>query len=132
VQPRTLALLLVVAAGSACNAGSVASEDFIQWTRQTPPSTRDLPPSVRDNPVSHCPPCGRTLSCRVGGGRPVIVPSSKVDGGACELQDSRTDIVVLQCDGSVATSTGRDVGSWRDDGQGNIVVELPAEMVDCS
>jgi hypothetical protein len=131
VRPQALGLLLVVAAGSACNGGSVASERFIQGTRQSPPSSRDVPPSARDNPFDHCAPCGHPLACRVGAGPTVIVQSMTVQGGACALLDSPTDIVVLRCNGSVATSTGRVVGLWQDDGQGGIVVDLPDETVTC-
>lgn len=62
----------------------------------------------------------------------VTVQSMGVQGGACALLDSPTDIVVLECNGSVATSTGRDVGSWQDDGQGGLVVDLADETVTCS
>jgi hypothetical protein len=130
VRLRTLAVLLVVAAGSACS-GSVPSEEWIQSTRQSPPPSRDVPPSMRQDPVGHCPPCGRPFSCQVAAGQTVTVQSMKVPGGACDLLDNPTDIIVLGCDGSVATTTGRDVGSWKDDGQGNIVIDLPDETVTC-
>ena len=87
---------------------------------------------VRDSPVRHCAPCGHPFSCHVGAGQTVIVQSMKVKGGACALLDTPTDIVVLRCDGSVATSTGRDVGSWQDDGPGGLVVDLSSETVTCS
>jgi hypothetical protein len=55
-----------------------------------------------------------------------------LDAGTCELLDTPTDIIVLQCNGRVTTSGGRDVGSWHDDGTTGIDVELSDETVSCS
>jgi hypothetical protein len=56
-------------------------------------------------------------------------------GGACSLRDTQTDIVVLQCGGTVTTSAGQDVGFWHRVGNGGNVgidVELPNETVTCN
>jgi hypothetical protein len=47
------------------------------------------------------------------------------------LLDTRTDIIVLECGGAVASSGGY-VGTWQDDGQGGVVVQLATETITCS
>ena len=134
--PRTLAVFCVLAA-CACVSGSGTGTGPGTGTRQEPPSSRDVPPATwedpgpgRDNPGQACPPCPGAFTCALASGQSVTVATMPGTTGACAFLDTKTDIVVLECGGAVASYSG-DVGTWQDDGQGGVIVQLATEIVTC-